>query len=236
MAWYEAFSDFLGGANSAAALFDSLTGTSTKRQYKYQKKLQEHQQNWLEEMSNTAHQREIADLKAAGINPLLTATGGAGASTPSSGMGSIGMQGIGDSGAMNSASALRLQRQMQEKQFELLDSQIDKNDADAEQARIASGNQTRLTDAQVSNLHSATALSSQQYDMNIPNETDAAQDAAISRSWYGRNISPYLRRIARDVGFTPAGAVNSAIALKNANRKTTHNHYGNRTYVDYRGK
>lgn len=37
-------------------------------------------------LANTAHQREMEDLKAAGLNPALTATGGQGAPAPAAEM------------------------------------------------------------------------------------------------------------------------------------------------------
>lgn len=53
------------------------------------KYLQDDAQKFYREMSNTAHQREVKDLRLSGINPLYTATGGSGASSGTAGGGTF---------------------------------------------------------------------------------------------------------------------------------------------------
>jgi len=67
------------GASLISGLFSKKGGEDRNRAASAQA---QRQMDFQERMSSTAHRREVTDLRAAGLNPILSATGGRGAASP----------------------------------------------------------------------------------------------------------------------------------------------------------
>lgn len=100
-----------GGPTSAYQISwgDALAaGTIAVGAYTTAKSIKEAQKNrdFQERMSSTAHQREVADLQAAGLNPILSAHG-SGSSTPSGNLPDLSelSKGVGNAIAIKQAQA-----------------------------------------------------------------------------------------------------------------------------------
>jgi len=167
------------GSFGLDAIGGAISGHSAKQAAREQR-------NWEAKMSNTAMQRRVADLKAAGINPMLAyLNSGQGATTPSGSRADV--PDLSSAGTKSVSSAARVaEMSLIKAQSEAAYSQSSKNRAEAAES-LARTQKTQLETSQMGEwnpklwsadigLKGASAFSAQQ--MGIKAKAELSQIAA----------------------------------------------------------
>lgn len=170
---------------------------ATARDFSNQQALR--QMQFQERMSNTAHQRQIEDMKKAGLNPILSA--GAGASTPSGASGAtVSAKGTKAQGGKSSDLATSLIKGEHNK----ISSETAKNDT---QANLNTEQVKKVKLDQQVSANTAKKIEADTQSQNMQNIIRAGE-ADFEKDWgkYERNSRKFLNLLnqathsAKDVG------------------------------------
>ena len=193
--------DLIGGGLNAL-----YSAEAADTAYERQVDLLRMQQAWAEYMASTAHQREVKDLRAAGLNPILSATGGNGASSPVVSAPGVAQASGNPLSFNNLAKTLVNSAEVKQADAAEMNAKTQKKSADA---KIENDN--RLTDAQIEQSKAQTELyKAQTSDIKSGHSVNRYPTAAFQ---------PLVDAIAK--GFDNARH-NSASAVSRGEREVQH--------------
>lgn len=172
------------GSMAGSGMFSGKSNSRSYNDMLYDVNMTQAQWKHDEYMANSAHQREVADLRSAGLNPVLSATGGSGAATTStpviqSNSASASVSARQQARAQQLQAGLQvfgdvLQAKLKDKELNIASKNADTNLMNAVTQSKQTDSNTALQNSQISNYVYQNRNLSAQEKLNLAKSQEAA--------------------------------------------------------------